>query len=130
MMTHRKIEFRMNRNPWRYNDSVSVRILCITNKLDGSRSIHVAQPVEFVERHPENLGVEIPETIELQGGEAQQIMDELWTIGIRPTEGAGSAGQMLATQMHLEDMRRLVFDRKADLTSGPRRDIIPSSTEN
>jgi hypothetical protein len=36
-------------------------------------------------------------------------MDELWHAGIRPTEGAGSAGAMAATQRHLEDMRTLVF---------------------
>ena len=69
MITHGKIEFRMNRNPWRYNDSVSVRILCITNNPDGSRTVGIAKPIEFVERTPEHAGVEIPETLELQGGE-------------------------------------------------------------
>lgn len=44
--------------------------------------------------------------------EAQQMMDELWRCGLRPTEGSGSAGSLAATQRHLEDMRRLVFDRK------------------
>ena len=41
--------------------------------------------------------------------QAQQLMDELWTCGLRPTEGSGSAGAMAATQRHLEDMRTLVF---------------------
>lgn len=36
-------------------------------------------------------------------------MDELWQAGIRPAEGAGSAGQMAATENHLQDMRTLVF---------------------
>ncbi len=42
--------------------------------------------------------------------EAQQLMDDLWQCGIRPTEGSGSAGAMAAQTRHLEDMRKLVFD--------------------
>ena len=44
---------------------------------------------------------------------AQQLMDELFRIGIRPSDGSGSAGQMAATERHLEDMRRLVFENPA-----------------
>ena len=39
----------------------------------------------------------------------QELMDELWRCGLRPTEGTGSAGALAATQKHLEDMRTLVF---------------------
>jgi hypothetical protein len=42
--------------------------------------------------------------------DAQMLMDELWQCGLRPSEGSGSAGAMAATQEHLKDMRRLVFD--------------------
>ena len=41
---------------------------------------------------------------------AQTLMDDLWQCGLRPTEGTGSAGALKATQSHLEDMRRLVFE--------------------
>ncbi len=40
--------------------------------------------------------------------EAQALIDDLWRCGLRPTEGAGSAGAMSATQAHLADMRRMV----------------------
>jgi hypothetical protein len=43
--------------------------------------------------------------------EAQGLMDRLWTCGIRPTEAAGSAGQLAAVQAHLEDMRKLAFGK-------------------
>lgn len=43
---------------------------------------------------------------------AQQLMDELWQCGLRPSEGTGSAGALAATQRHLDDMRRLVFKDK------------------
>jgi len=58
--------------------------------------------------------IELPPAIRITPDDAQQFMDELWRVGIRPTEGAGSAGAMAATVRHLEDMRKLVFnDRKS-----------------
>ena len=39
---------------------------------------------------------------------AQELMDDLWNCGIRPSEGTGSAGSLAATQAHLKDMRKLV----------------------
>jgi hypothetical protein len=42
--------------------------------------------------------------------EAQALMDQLWQCGLRPSEGSGSAGSLAATERHLEDMRRLVFE--------------------
>ena len=44
--------------------------------------------------------------------EAQVLMDTLYDCGIRPSEGNGSAGAMRATEKHLEDMRKLVFEVK------------------
>lgn len=46
---------------------------------------------------------------------AQKLMDELWDAGLRPSEGSGSAGAMAATQKHLEDMRKLVFEKPSSL---------------
>ena len=40
---------------------------------------------------------------------AQKLMDDLWDCGLRPSEGSGSAGAMLATQKHLEDMKTIAF---------------------
>jgi len=42
---------------------------------------------------------------------AQGLMDDLWQCGIRPTEGAGTAGSMAATNRHLEDMRVIVASK-------------------
>jgi hypothetical protein len=41
--------------------------------------------------------------------QAQVLMDDLWNAGIRPTEGAGSAGAMRAAQDHIADLRRVAF---------------------
>ena len=40
---------------------------------------------------------------------AQQLMDDLWQAGLRPSEGTGSAGALAATQRHLDDMRKMMF---------------------
>ncbi len=39
--------------------------------------------------------------------EAQTLIDELWRCGVRPTEGAGSAGSLAATERHLKDMQSI-----------------------
>lgn len=46
--------------------------------------------------------------LSLTNDEAQMLIDALWDAGLRPSEGSGSAGAMLATQQHLADMRQLV----------------------
>ena len=40
---------------------------------------------------------------------AQILMDDLWSCGIRPTEGTGSAGSLNATQEHLKDMKTICY---------------------
>lgn len=58
---------------------------------------------------PDNPGRIIEPTFKLSYDAAQQLMDDLWQAGLRPSEGSGSAGALAATQKHLEDMRKLVF---------------------
>jgi hypothetical protein len=50
-----------------------------------------------------------PSTMSLSTLEAQALMDRLWTAGLRPSEGSGSAGALAATERHLKDMQKLVF---------------------
>jgi len=76
----------------------------------------------FYQRHPSSVSVAEPmimkdTPIEIEPAPAaiitpttaQQMMDELWNIGVRPSEGSGSAGQLASVKYHLEDMRKLVF---------------------
>ena len=44
------------------------------------------------------------------GNAVQSLMDDLWFCGVRPTAGVGSAGQLSATERHLADMQKLVFE--------------------
>jgi hypothetical protein len=59
--------------------------------------------------------------LELNTDDATALMDELWRAGVRPSEH-GSPGQLKATERHLEDMRRLVFE-----PPGPPRIVMPGN---
>jgi hypothetical protein len=58
----------------------------------------------------ENDSLAVEPSCRLDQTQAQRLMDELWQCGLRPSEGSGSAGSLAATERHLEDMRRLVFE--------------------
>ena len=54
--------------------------------------------------------VEVGPTFHMDLKEAQVLMDDLWASGIRPTDGKATPGALKATERHLEDMRKIVFD--------------------
>lgn len=70
------------------------------------RKLHVKE-IQMEEVEP-NLMVE--PSFRMETEVAQTLMDDLWNCGLRPTEGSGSAGSLRATERHLEDMRKLVFE--------------------
>lgn len=72
--------------------------------IDGNA---MASPLAF-ETITDNAAL-TPPVVTLKNSEAQDLMDELWRAGVRPSEGSGSAGSLKATENHLEDMRRIVF---------------------
>jgi hypothetical protein len=43
----------------------------------------------------------------LSKNQAQGLMNELWNAGIRPTDDVDNKGELKATKMHLEDMRKI-----------------------
>lgn len=47
----------------------------------------------------------------LTNAEAQILIDDLWSAGLRPSEGSGSAGSLKATQGHLADMKTILFHK-------------------
>lgn len=73
----------------------------------GGGKIAIGQPVEMKVEEI-NLSAERAPTLSLAPDEAQQLMDELWHCGLRPSEGTGSAGALAAVQAHLADTRKLV----------------------
>lgn len=69
----------------------------------------IMQPVDFKVLTEQEAYLEQRPAFEMSCEDCQGLMDELWNVGIRPTEGTGSAGSLAATERHLADMRALVF---------------------
>jgi len=67
--------------------------------------ISILSNLEFTEIEDGSLLTDTPLTLETSV--AQKLMDELWNCGLRPSEGSGSAGALLATQNHLKDMQKM-----------------------
>lgn len=67
---------------------------------------YVAKPLVF-ERAEQHVYIE--KTCSITDDSAQQLMDELWRIGVRPSNGEGNVGQIGAMKDHLEDMRKIAF---------------------
>jgi len=77
-----------------------------------AKNMTVAEPLLMKKVTTKESYGKIMPTLCLRKDQAQVLMDDLWNCGIRPAEGAGSAGSLAATNKHLEDMRTLVFKKR------------------
>jgi hypothetical protein len=75
----------------------------------SGKRIAVATNITFYEVD-DNSVREAP-LLNLSAEDAQHLMDELYHVGMRPSQAAGSAGQLDAVKYHLEDMRTLALKR-------------------
>lgn len=95
-----KQEMRCHYQPW----SRLIQLAVFVTDHDSKRK--VAAPLTLRDfNEGEYLG---EPTITMRPEEGQELMDELWRCGLRPSEGSGSAGSLKATESHLADMRVLV----------------------
>lgn len=69
-----------------------------------------------------------PVPIRMRPEETQALMDYLWAMGFRPTEGKGSAGALAATEENLKDMRRMC-DRLLRIVEGYERRTVLSTVD-
>lgn len=96
------IEVMARREAWARGVSIYMRRVVV------GVSVDVAQPVEFKTEPLGGEGIPAP-AMQLSIQAAQQLMDELWQCGLRPSEGAGSAGSLAATEKHLADMQKIAM---------------------
>lgn len=82
-------------------DSIELRV-----GKDINRKFYVATPIQFELHKAEEVS---EPCITLLREEAQSWIDALYSVGLRPSQAVGSAGQLDAVKYHLEDMRKLVF---------------------
>lgn len=94
----RPLEVMARRDDWQDGIALYAR------QPNGDR-FAAAKPIEFEVRQQGEL---VEPFVRISVQTAQQLMDELWQCGLRPTEGTGSAGSLRATERHLDDMRKIV----------------------
>lgn len=104
-MFNRKLKFIISRDSFSFDRAYAVRVGVETS----NGRLAVMQPAEFKVLTDEEAGMEMRPAMMISRDDCQALMDELWHVGIRPSEGTGSAGSLAATQAHLNDMRALVF---------------------
>ena len=93
----------------RFDYDEEIKILVFERDEFTGRKVAIAKPVEFELVETGNYIKGFDATLSIGNETAQCLMDDLWSCGIRPAEGAGSAGALAATEQHLADMKRLVF---------------------
>lgn len=84
-------------------DSVELRAI------DRAQGKHGAVLTSWTLHAREDTGAWIPPAAYLERSSCQQLMDELWRVGFRPSEGSGSAGSLAATERHLKDMQQIAM---------------------
>ena len=102
-MMHSK-GFRAWKDPAYWGDSISL----VYYEKHGDRAFYSSK-VDLTEIKRGELVTPDPVFNHIPREAMQQLMDELWECGLRPAQGAGSAGQLAAVERHLADMQRLVF---------------------
>jgi hypothetical protein len=95
-------KFYAHPQPWRAGIALHFAV-------ENGDTFSVAKPATMEQA---DIGSHTEPFLNIDMRAAQQLMDELWNCGLRPTEGSGSAGSLAATERHLADMRRIVFDDK------------------
>lgn len=63
--------------------------------------------VDIVMREYKEAAIQAP-TFRMDQEAAQDLLNDLWHAGLRPSDGTGSTGQLAATENHLKDMQEIV----------------------
>lgn len=91
-----------------FGRSIDLHVSNYRSALEGAEIVQVAMPLVFEKRSvSEDNG---PPALSLTMQDAQDLIDQLWRCGLRPSEGSGSAGALAATQLHLKDMQTITFE--------------------
>lgn len=101
MDTNRGMRFIAEKG-YAWNNSICLFIFGPSAGMNGMEYVS-----DLIITHTEDNFIEKETPINLSPTQAQELMDSLWDCGLRPSEGSGSAGALLATQEHLKDIKVL-----------------------
>lgn len=96
------LEIRCHHVPWDGRTA-----FCLMGQSIGPNSERRPFMATNVTFEPVKEGELLKPTFKLRRDQVQALMDELWRVGVRPTDAKGP-GELEATKAHLRDMRFLV----------------------
>lgn len=94
------IRIRDNFNTGKYDIAIT--------SIDDRNNLSYGAPLTFV---IQDETTPLKPVVSLEKEDLQRFFNELWAIGLRPKDGTGNSGHIASMQYHLEDMRKLVFDK-------------------
>lgn len=100
-MNHSQTILHLTRETWSRSIAVHIGL----RHADGSLAI--AKPLTLEVHPPDQALPDVP-AFQLDDTAAQDLIDELWHLGIRPSEGHGSTGQLAAVEKHRDHLTRLL----------------------
>jgi hypothetical protein len=78
--------------------------------LENGRPGGVGLPLVMKTSGPEDVCDFDPgPTFTLRDDQVQELMDRLWDLGFRPSEGTGSAGALKQAEEHIKSLQRIAF---------------------
>lgn len=89
-----------------YGDTVYLHIAAGSDEMRGDRLFR-AKPIEMYEVE-HGMPPDVP-AIEMRTSSAQRLIDELWSIGLRPTQMIEGEGERGAMKDHIADLRAIAF---------------------
>lgn len=96
-------------NSWA-TDSINIYLRRYSGKRQQDIKYFFAKPVEYIELDPTARTDQHP-TIQLTEEEAQQLANQLWDAGIRPTLVKYQNDRANTLNAHLQDMRAIAFNK-------------------
>ena len=75
----------------------------------SGRRVAYAQPITMYVPPPEEEGITKSPFMVLDSDAAQNLLDQLYEAGVRPSHGVDKGDVILAKDEHIKDLRTLVF---------------------
>jgi hypothetical protein len=69
----------------------------------------LGRPIEFEAAAEGAISPDGGPTFFLRTDQVQRLMDQLWTLGFRPSEGTGSAGALKQAEAHIDSLRKIAY---------------------
>ena len=108
-MVSNRIRFAVMRSPMHGAYELYVMFESLHGELSAAK-----HPLEFEVVDEADYGKQQMPLLRMSEESTSMLMDELWSAGVRPSNGAGSHATHSAMQAHLDDLQKIVFrDYKA-----------------